>query len=102
MPSTSTPNWNTMLYGAGPEISGPTIWHFDGRAYMRNLDIAPVVMTENGRFPNIFRILRDQRPDAEIGAIYDWKDIVYMFETELVNRFETKSPSLETAKLAAE
>ena len=101
-PTTSTPNWNTMLYGAGPEISGPAIWHFNGESYMRNLDLAPVVMTENGRFPNIFRVMRDQCPDAEIGAIYDWWAIGLMFERELLNTYETKSPSPETAKRAAE
>ena len=101
-PSTSTPNWNTMFYGAGPEISGPAIWHWNGESYMRNLDIAPVVMTENGRFPNIFRVLRDQRPDAEIGAIYDWWAIRLMFEPELLSLYETKPNSPETAKRAAE
>ena len=63
-PSTSTPNWNAMFYGAGPEISGPAIWHWNGSSYMRNLEVAPVVMTENFRFPNIFRIIRDQHPGA--------------------------------------
>jgi hypothetical protein len=45
--------------------------------------------------------MRDQRPDAEIGAIYDWWAIGLMFEPELLNRHETKSPSPETAKQAA-
>ena len=101
-PSTSTPNWNTMFYGAGPEISGPAIWHWNGESYMRDLDIAPVVMTENGRFPNIFRVMRDQRPDAEIGAIYDWWAIKLMFEEELLNLYETKSPSPKTTGRVAE
>ncbi|MDR1525400.1 MAG: alkaline phosphatase family protein [Tannerella sp.] len=101
-PSTSTPNWNTMFYGAGPEISGPAIWHWDGSSYMRNLDVAPVVMTENFRFPNIFRIMRDQRPDAEIGAIYEWWAIGLMFEPELLNVHETKPSAIETANRSAE
>ncbi|MDR2763761.1 MAG: alkaline phosphatase family protein [Tannerella sp.] len=101
-PSTSTPNWNTMLYGAGPEISGPAIWHWDGSSYMRNLELAPVVMTENFRFPNIFRIMRDQRPEAETGAIYQWWAIGLMFEPELLNVHETKPSAIETAKRSAE
>jgi predicted AlkP superfamily pyrophosphatase or phosphodiesterase len=101
-PSTSTPNWNTMLYGAGPEITGPAIWHWNGESYMRNLELAPVVMTENGRFPNIFRILRDQRPDAETGALYEWWAIGMMFEHELLNRYETCPTAVETAAKAAD
>jgi hypothetical protein len=99
--TTSTPNWNSMLYGAGPEISGPAIWHWDGSAYMRNLELAPVVATENFRFPNIFRIIRDQRPDAEMGAIYEWWAIGLMFEPELLNVHENKSSAIETAKQSA-
>jgi len=91
-----------MFYGAGPEISGPAIWHWNGESYMRNIDIAPVVMTENGRFPNIFRVMRDQRPDAEIGAIYDWWAIRLMFEPEMLSLYETKPNSPEVAKRAAE
>ncbi|MDR1336964.1 MAG: alkaline phosphatase family protein [Tannerella sp.] len=101
-PSTSTPNWNTMFYGAGPEVSGPAIWHWDGSSYMRSLDLAPVVMTENFRFPNIFRVMRDQRPDAEIGAIYEWWAIGLMFEPELLNVHETKPSAMETALRSAE
>ena len=101
-PSTSTPNWNTMFYGAGPEISGPAIWHWNGESYMRNLDIAPVVMTENSRFPNIFRVLRDQRPDAEIGAVYEWFAIRMMFEEEVLNFYETKKTSALTTQRAVE
>jgi hypothetical protein len=101
-PSTSTPNWNAMFYGAGPEISGPAIWHWNGSSYMRNLDVAPVVMTENFRFPNIFRILRNQRPDAEIGAIYEWWAIRLMFEPELLDVYETKPSAIETANRSAE
>jgi len=101
-PSTSTPNWNAMLYGAGPEVSGPTLWHWNGESYMRDLALAPVVMTANGRFPNIFRVIRNRRPNAEIGSIYDWWAIGLMFEPEMLNRYETQSPSVETAKLSAE
>jgi hypothetical protein len=101
-PSTSTPNWNTMLYGAGPEITGPAIWHWNGSSYMRNLDLAPVVMTENFRFPNIFRILRDQRPEAETGAIYEWWAVGLMFEPELLNVHETQPSAVETARRSAE
>jgi hypothetical protein len=91
-----------MLYGAGPEVSGPTLWHWNGESYMRDLALAPVVMTANGRFPNIFRVIRNRRPNAEIGSIYDWWAIGLMFEPEMLNRYETKSPSVETANLSAE
>ncbi len=68
MPTSSSPNWASMIMGAGPEQHGVTsnAWELDAFA------IAPTVAGPDGRFPTIFSVLRAQRPEAEIAVIYDW------------------------------
>jgi predicted AlkP superfamily pyrophosphatase or phosphodiesterase len=68
MPTSSSPNWASMIMGAGPEQHGVTsnAWELDA------FDIAPTVAGPDGRFPTIFSVLRAQRPEAEIAVIYDW------------------------------
>lgn len=68
MPTSSSPNWASMIMGAGPEQHGITsnAWELDA------FEIAPTVAGPDGRFPTIFAILRQQRPEARIAVIYDW------------------------------
>lgn len=39
------------------------------------------MLNEDGIFPTIFKLLRDARPEAEIGCIYDWDGIEYLVDT---------------------
>jgi predicted AlkP superfamily pyrophosphatase or phosphodiesterase len=98
LPTSSKPNWNAMLCGAGPDITGVTSngWYRD------KYDLAPVVMTDNYSFPNIFRIIREQRPDAELGAIYHWDDFRSMLDDNIMNKSESYRGALETAQRTAE
>ncbi|WP_169979100.1 alkaline phosphatase [Tautonia rosea] len=68
MPTSSSPNWASMIMGAGPEQHGVTSNAWEPDAF----EIAPTVAGPDGRFPTIFSILREQRPEAEIAVIYDW------------------------------
>ncbi|MDR3260534.1 MAG: alkaline phosphatase family protein [Tannerella sp.] len=98
LPTVSTPNWNAMLTGAGPDITGVT-----GNGWDRNtFDLPPVIMTENRMFPNIFRVMREQKPEWEIGSVFDWGGFGNMLEAELLNTFENASGSPATAQKAAE
>ncbi|MGV8094049.1 MAG: alkaline phosphatase family protein [Mangrovibacterium sp.] len=98
LPTVSKPNWNAMICGAGPEITGVT-----GNGWYRDKnDLAPVVLTENQSFPNIFRILREQRPEAEIGAIYHWGDFGNILDADMMNKSETWPSALETAQKTAD
>ena len=98
IPTVSLPNWAAMVNGAGPEITGVTSnsWnrHFD--------DYPPVAMSENRVFPNVFSVIREQMPEAETGAIYEWGGFERMLETELIDKFEAYSSQREIAEKAAE
>lgn len=76
LPSSSSPNWASMLMGADTEQHGITSngWEkFDHR-------LPPVVAKENGTFPTIFTLFKDQKPTAHVGAIYDWDGFGRLFE----------------------
>ncbi len=68
MPTSSSPNWASMIMGAGPEQHGVTSndWERD------KFEIAPIAKSDEGFFPTIFGLVRKQHPDAVIGSIYDW------------------------------
>ncbi|MBR9854751.1 MAG: sulfatase-like hydrolase/transferase [Algicola sp.] len=76
LPSSSSPNWASMIMGADTEHHGITSngWEkFDHQ-------LPPVVATENGTFPTIFTLFKDQQSDAHVGAIYDWDGFGRLFE----------------------
>jgi hypothetical protein len=98
LPTVSKPNWNAMLCGAGPEATGVI-----DNSWKRNFDeFPPVAMSEHKNFPNIFSVIRQQKPKAETGSIYQWSGFQDMLETELINKFETYPTHLETAQKTAE
>ncbi|MDR1518196.1 MAG: alkaline phosphatase [Dysgonamonadaceae bacterium] len=98
LPTVSKPNWNAMLCGAGPEITGCT-----GNAWSRNkYEIEPVAKTGNNSFPNIFYLFRKQRPKAELGSIYQWDDFGSMLDKDVLNMNETDSTALLTAQHSAQ
>ena len=62
LPSSSAINWASMFMGAGPELPSR-------------------VLNKNGIFPTVFQLLRDARPEAEIGCLYEWEGIKYLVDT---------------------
>jgi len=98
LPTVSKPNWNAMLCGAGPDITGCTSngWYRD------KYDLVPVAMTDNQSFPNIFYVIRQQRPDAELGSIYHWDDFGSILDKEVLNLSETYNSALVTTEKTAE
>lgn len=74
-PSHSATNWASMFTGVGPQIHGFT------SCCSPKPDIEPIYKTEYGVFPTIFRELRNQRPEAEIGTLYDWKGLGAVLDT---------------------
>lgn len=48
-------------------------------------DMPARVLDEYGMFPSIYSLLRRQKPDNEIGVIYDWEGIGYLFPKAAVN-----------------
>lgn len=84
MPTSSSPNWASMIMGAGPEQHGVTSNEWKPDKY----EIAPVAKGTGGIFPTIFGELRAQHPAAVMGVFHDWSDFGRLFERAAVNRIE--------------
>ena len=81
LPSSSSPNWASMLMGANTEQHGITSNGWE----KFNHRLPPVVSTVEGTFPTIFTLFNDQQPDARVGAIYDWDGFGRLFEKKDVD-----------------
>lgn len=79
LPSSSAVNWASMFMGAGPELHGYTEWG------SRVPELPSRVVNNDNRFPNIFGLLREQSPEAEIGCIYEWGGIHFLMDTLALN-----------------
>lgn len=79
LPSSSADNWAAMTMGAGPSLTGYTEWNSE------TPEIPPRVTGRYGMFPDIFSIMRQQMPQSQLGVIYSWKGISYLFPKQAVN-----------------
>jgi len=82
LPTVSMPNWGAMICGAGTEASGITSnkWEPDGQ-WMQ-----PIFKNQAGLFPTIYDVIREQMPEAELGAIYHWGGFGRLMRREVVDK----------------
>lgn len=80
-PTSSSPNWASMIMGAGPEQHGITSndWRLWNRA------ITPSKEGSEGRFPSVFSETDRQRPDARVAVVYDWGGFGELFDHAVVD-----------------
>jgi hypothetical protein len=97
LPTSSSPNWASMIMGAGPEQHGVT-----SNSWERDDDgISPVVVGDEGIFPTIFSVVRHGIPGAEIGVIHDWDGFARLVETTKVSYISHEEGPYKTATAAA-
>jgi predicted AlkP superfamily pyrophosphatase or phosphodiesterase len=96
MPTVSSPNWASMLMGAGPEQHGITSndWQWD------KYEIAPGCKGSQGIFPSIVQVLQSAKPKLKLGAIYDWDGFGRLYEKGILHRDEHVLGSAKTAAAA--
>jgi predicted AlkP superfamily pyrophosphatase or phosphodiesterase len=98
LPSSSAPNWASMLMGAGPEIHGITSndWRLEKH------DLEPVVTDEYGYFPTVLSVICAQRPEMKTGMLYHWGGFEHLFETALPSVYKRFPDEIETTAAIAE
>lgn len=81
MPTNSGPNWGSMIMGAPPEQHGilNNDWSRD------NFQLPAVVTRDRDLYPTVFAVIRDQLPEAEIGAILHWNPIIRYIEEDVLS-----------------
>ncbi|HTH46289.1 MAG TPA: alkaline phosphatase family protein, partial [Candidatus Limnocylindria bacterium] len=97
MPTSSSPNWASMIMGAGPEQHGVTSNDWETNKF----EIPALEKGPEGMFPTIFRVLREQRPKASIVCVHDWDGFGRLFERHSVDLVENVKSSVLTAERAA-
>ncbi len=81
MPTSSSPNWEAMLTGSGVALTGVTSneWRFD------NYNLPPVVLNENGRFPDIFYAIKRSNNSLKTASIYHWDGFANLYDHDFVD-----------------
>lgn len=81
MPTSSAPNWASMIMGAGPEQHGvlDNKWPLPGAMFLPTEGGAGMI------FPTMFRVLREQRPEIKQAMIHDWDGFGILFERKLID-----------------
>lgn len=95
LPSSSAANWASMVMGAGPELHGYTTWG------SKKPDMPARVLDEYGMFPSVYAQLRKEKPDSEIGVIYEWDGIGYLFPKDAVNHNQNADGDIAIANAAS-
>jgi predicted AlkP superfamily pyrophosphatase or phosphodiesterase len=98
MPTSSSPNWASIIMGAGPEQHGVTSNDWETNKF----EIAPVAVGSGGIFPTIFGVLREQRPAAFIACVHDWDGFGRLLEPRALDLLENVKSSPNTARRAVE
>lgn len=72
MPSNTQPNWMSHLSGSGPEIHGVdrNDWQLD------NHTLPALVKDDEGYYPTLFKILKDNIPGINTAFYYNWAELI--------------------------
>lgn len=98
MPTSSSPNWASMIMGAGPEQHGVTSNDWETNKF----DIAPTVKGPGGIFPTIFSVLREQKPGCTLAVYHDWDGFGRLVERQMVDVVEHPQGPTNTVRRAVE
>ncbi|PTS99047.1 nucleotide pyrophosphatase [Pedobacter sp. HMWF019] len=98
MPSVTLPNWTSHLTGSGPEEHGITAndWTLEKHT------LQPLETDQDGYYPSIFKVLKDEVPNARIGYYYNWKELINPINKKYLDEvsFEEKDEYKDNYKKA--
>jgi len=97
MPTVSSPNWASMISGAGPEQHGVTSNDWEPARH----DIDPVATDGAGIFPTMFGAVRRRMPDAAIGILHEWDGFARLVEPGAATVVRHEADADRTADAAA-
>src|SRR2546423_413773 len=98
LPTVSSPNWASMIMGAGSMQHGITSNDWETNKF----EIAPIAVGSAGIFPTIFGVIREQKPRAAIACVHDWDGFGRLLEPKAPDLLENVKGSPATAKRAIE
>jgi predicted AlkP superfamily pyrophosphatase or phosphodiesterase len=88
LPTSSSPNWASIVMGAPPELHGVT-----SNSWQPGLQTEPLLCTgtdgkgkSSNAWPTIFGELRKQKPTADIACFFDWRDFGRLIEKGVLTK----------------
>lgn len=94
LPTSSSPNWASMIMGAGPDLHGVT--SNDWEPNKQTIKLKCTGKKGNGKdskmWPTIYGVLREQKPNSKIYCFHDWWDYGRLLEPGVCNK--KKGPGL--------
>jgi predicted AlkP superfamily pyrophosphatase or phosphodiesterase len=98
MPTLSSPNWTSMITGAGTEQHGIT----SNGHLRRMMEFEPVLRGSAGIFPTIFAAMRNQRPSSRIAVFHDWPGFADLLEKDAPDVLEHEHGAARTVEAAVQ
>ncbi len=96
MPTLSSPNWASMMDGAGPEQHGIT-----SNGYLKPMvELQPVCRDEAGMFPTIFEVLHRERPSIGMAVFHDWPGFANLLEKSIPDVLQHEHGPVKTVDAA--
>jgi predicted AlkP superfamily pyrophosphatase or phosphodiesterase len=96
LPTVSSPNWASMIMGAGPEQHGIASNEWETNKF----EITPIATGSGGIFPTIFGVIREQMPQSKIACVHDWDGFARLLEPKAPDLLENVKGSPATARRA--
>src|SRR3954470_19711396 len=84
LPTVSSPNWASMIMGAGPEQHGIASNEWETNKF----EITPIATGSGGIFPTIFGVIRDEMPHSKIACVHDWDGFARLLEPKAPDLLE--------------
>jgi predicted AlkP superfamily pyrophosphatase or phosphodiesterase len=73
MPSVTLPNWTSHFTGSGPEEHGIT----NNAWTLSTHELSSVETDQEGYYPSIFKVLKDEVKNVKTAYYYNWKELIY-------------------------
>jgi predicted AlkP superfamily pyrophosphatase or phosphodiesterase len=84
MPSVTMPNWTSHLTGGGPEQHGV----FGNGWEKEDHTIAPQEMDQDGYYPSIFKVAKDNVPNIKTAFYFNWKSLIKPFNRQYFDEYK--------------
>lgn len=96
LPSSSAVNWASILMSSIPTQHGYTEWG------SQTPEIPSSVLSQYGKYPSIYTLIKEQQPESKTGVVYSWGGIIHILEDQIIDfNLPTKGDEDLTAQEAA-
>ena len=93
LPSSSACNWHSIFTCSASEQHGFNDWDSKKPVF------APAATLKSGLYPDVYAVLREQRPSAKSAYFYEWSGMAFVIDTNACS-FVERAPAAKLGALA--